>query len=121
MDINTMIIPGTVTVVSSIISAWVSWFFTRKKYSAEVDENVIHNMNESLEFYKKLSDDNRARLEIMIKRNEGLEEEMRELKRQVNILMTYMCTDMACQLRKRNLNLFNESNGTDTRKEVEKK
>ena len=107
MDLG-VIITAIIGIVTSFTSAWVSWFFTRKKYSAEVDENIIHNMNESLEFYKKLSDDNRNRLDLMIKNNEELEEEMKDLRKQVGILMTYMCTDLTCQLRKRNLNLFNE-------------
>lgn len=118
MDLG-VIITAIIGIVTSFTSAWVSWFFTRKKYSAEVDENVIHNMNESLEFYKKLSDDNRNRLDLMIKNNEELEEEMKDLRKQVNVLMTYMCTDLACQLRNRNLNLFNGQNGTSSREKVE--
>lgn len=118
MDLG-IIITAIIGIVVSFTSAWVSWFFTRKKYSAEVDENVIHNMNESLEFYKKLSDDNRNRLDLMIKNNEELEEEMKDLRKQVNVLMTYMCTDLTCQLRKRNLNLFNGQNGTNNRQKME--
>lgn len=118
MDLG-IIITAAIGIVTSFTSAWVSWFFTRKKYSAEVDENVIHNMNESLEFYKKLSDDNRNRLDLMIKNNEELEEEMKDLRKQVNVLMTYMCTDLTCQLRKRNLNLFNGQNGTNSRQKME--
>lgn len=118
MDLG-IIITAIIGIVVSFTSAWVSWFFTRKKYSAEVDENVIHNMNESLEFYKKLSDDNRNRLDLMIRNNEELEEEMKDLRKQVNVLMTYMCTDLTCQLRKRNLNLFNGQNGTNSRQKME--
>lgn len=118
MDLG-IIITAIIGIAVSFTSAWVSWFFTRKKYSAEVDENVIHNMNESLEFYKKLSDDNRSRLDLMIKNNEELEEEMKDLRKQVNVLMTYMCTDLTCQLRKRNLNLFNGQNGTNNRQKME--
>ena len=118
MDLG-IIITAAIGVVTSFTSAWISWFFTRKKYSAEVDETVIHNMKESLEFYQKLSDDNKNRLDSMIKRNEELEEEMKDLRRQVSTLMNYMCIDLTCQLRKRNLNLFNEQNGTDSRQKVE--
>lgn len=118
MDLG-IIITAAIGVVTSFTSAWISWFFTRKKYSAEVDETVIHNMKESLEFYQKLSDDNKNRLDSMIRRNEELEEEMKDLRRQVSTLMNYMCIDLTCQLRKRNLNLFNEQNGTDSRQKVE--
>lgn len=118
MDLG-IIITAAIGIVTSFTSAWVSWFFTRKKYSAEVDETIIHNMKESLEFYKTLSNDNKDRLDSMIKRNEELEEEMKDLRRQVNTLMNYMCVDLTCQLRKKNLNLFNEQNGTNSRQKVE--
>lgn len=117
MDLG-VIVTAIIGIVTSFTSAWVSWFFTRKKYSAEVDENVIHNMSESLEFYKKLSDDNKNRLDLMIKNNEELEEEMKDLRKQVNILMTYMCADLTCQVRKRSLNLFNE-HGVNSRQGME--
>lgn len=119
MDLG-IIITAAIGVVTSFTSAWISWFFTRKKYSAEVDETVIHNMKESLEFYQKLSDDNKNRLDSMIRRNDELEEEMKDLRRQVSTLMNYMCIDLTCQLRKRNLNLFNEQNGTNSGQKVEK-
>lgn len=110
-----VLITAIVGIITSIASGWTSWFFTRKKYSTEVDENIIHNMNESLKFYKELSDDNKRRLDLMISRNEALEEEMRELRKQVNTLMNYMCVDLTCQLRKKNLNLFSEQNGAGSR------
>lgn len=119
MDLG-IIITAIIGVVTSFTSAWISWFFTRKKYSTEVDENIIHNMNESLKFYKELSDDNKRRLDLMINRNETLEEEMRDLRKQVNTLMNYMCVDLTCQLRKKNLNLFNEQNGISSRQKMEK-
>ena len=114
MDLG-IIITAIIGVVTSFTSAWISWFFTRKKYSTEVDENIIHNMNESLKFYKELSDDNKRRLDLMISRNESLEEEMRDLRKQVNTLMNYMCVDLTCQLRKKNLNLVNVQNGASSR------
>lgn len=68
-----VLITGIIGLVSTIISGWTTWFFTRKKYNSEVDSNLIQNMKESLDFYRKLSDDNRERLEEVLKRNEILE------------------------------------------------
>ena len=65
-----VIITGVIGLVTSITSGWLSYLFTRKKYNSEVDENVIHNMKESLEFYKQLSDDNKERLNSLLKRND---------------------------------------------------
>ena len=113
-----VLITGAVGVVSSIISAWTSWFFARKKYNSEVDNNLIENMQNSLNFYKQLSDDNRKRLDDVLKRNEELEKEVKELKKQMFNLMSSICVDLTCQVRKRDFNLFNE-HGTISRQKME--
>lgn len=95
-----IIITGAIGLLTTLISGWTSWFFARKKYNSEVDGNLIANMKESLEFYKQLSDDNKKRLDEALKRSDYLEEEVKELRKQVLNLMTVMCTDLSCQLRK---------------------
>lgn len=114
-----ILITGGVGIITTVISGWTSWFFARRKYNSEVDNNLIENMQQSLEFYKKLSDDNESRLDEVLKRNAELEQEIRDLRKQMFSLMNSICTDLTCQLRKRNLNLFNEQNGTDSRQEME--
>ena len=103
-----IVITGGVGLVTTICSSWATWFFARKKYNTEVDSNLINNMKESLDFYEKLSADNRERLEEVLKRNTELEQEVRELRKQMFNLMSSICTDLTCQLRKKDLNLFNE-------------
>ena len=110
-----ILITGGVGIITTVISGWTSWFFARRKYNSEVDNNLIENMQQSLEFYEKLSDDNNNRLDEVLKRNAELEQEIRDLRKQMLNLMNSICTDLTCQLRKRNLNLFNEQNGTDSR------
>ena len=114
-----ILITGGVGIITTVISGWTSWFFARRKYNSEVDNNLIENMQQSLEFYKKLSDDNKNRLDEVLKRNAELEQEIRDLRKQMFSLMNSICTDLTCQLRKRNLNLFNEQNRTDSRQEME--
>ena len=114
-----ILITGGVGIITTVISGWTSWFFARRKYNSEVDNNLIENMQQSLEFYKKLSDDNENRLDEVLKRNAELEQEIRDLRNQMFSLMNSICTDLTCQLRKRNLNLFNEQNGTDSRQKME--
>ena len=111
-----VLITGAVGVVSSIISAWTSWFFARKKYNSEVDNNLIENMQNSLNFYKQLSDDNKRRLDDVLNRNENLEKEVKELKKQMFNLMSSICVDLTCQVRKRDFNLFNEHGNIDRQK-----
>lgn len=114
-----ILITGGAGIITTVISGWTSWFFARRKYNSEVDNNLIENMQQSLEFYKKLSDDNKNRLDEVLKRNAELEQEIKDLRKQMFSLMNSICTDLTCQLRKRNLDLFNEQNGTDSRQEME--
>lgn len=114
-----ILITGGVGIITTVISGWTSWFFARRKYNSEVDNSLIENMQQSLEFYKKLSDDNKNRLDEVLRRNAELEQEIKDLRKQMFSLMNSICTDLTCQLRKRNLNLFNEQNGTDSRQEME--
>lgn len=86
-------------IISTIVGSWASYFFTRRKYNSEVDNNVIENMKQSLEFYTKLSDDNKARLDEALKRNELLEQEIRELRSQVTDLAMSICYDLSCSAR----------------------
>lgn len=101
---NELLITGGIGLVSTIVSGWVSWVFARKKYNSEVDHNLIENMENSLEFYKKLSDDNRARLEEMAERNKTLEAEVQELRKQMLNLTMNICLDLTCANRVREQN-----------------
>lgn len=99
MEISSEIIVGGIGLVSTIISGWTSWFFTRKKYNSEVNKVTIENMDDSLEFYKKLSDDNRARLKELMERNKALEERVQELSDRVLTLTMNICLDLTCSRR----------------------
>ena len=108
-----VLITGAIGLVSSIISAWASWFFARRKYNSEVDNNLIKNMQESLDFYRQLSDDNKTRLEEVLKRNEALEKrdealemEVRQLKNQMINILGQVCYNFQCTLRERDMSLW---------------
>lgn len=73
-------------IITSILSGFTSWFFTKKKYNAEVDNNLISNMQDSLEFYKALADDNKQRLDEVLAENADLRKEVSELREQVSKL-----------------------------------
>ena len=69
--------------------------------------NLIEKMQGSLDFYMKLSEDNKrildetlAKLEESEKRNDALENEIRELRNQMFTLMTQICVDLSCSARK---------------------
>ena len=94
-----VVITGIIGIITSIASAWTSWFFTRKKYNAEVDNSLLENLQKSLDFYRNLSDDNRQRLETMLERNSKLEEEVLDLRKQVNDLTMSICLNLTCKVR----------------------
>lgn len=94
-----VIVTGIVGLITTATSGWVSWLFAKKKYNAEVDTNIIGNMNESLKFYEELSNDNKKRLEEVLGRNNLLEEEIREVRKQIFELMNNICYNLTCKLR----------------------
>lgn len=96
-----ILITGGVGLITSIVSSWTAWFFARKKYNSEVDLNLVEKMEKSLEFYRSLSDDNRTRLEEITERNNELEREVQELRKQVLNLTMNICMDLTCAHRVR--------------------
>lgn len=105
-----VIVTGVVGLITTITSGWVSWLFAKKKYNAEVDSNLIENMQKSLDFYIKLSDDSKERLEEALKRSDALEEEITKLRDQVSELMLNICYDMSCKLRNKSSKRTKEQN-----------
>ena len=95
-----IIITTIVGLTTTIISSWTTYFFTRKKYNSEVDNNLINNMKDSLEFYTNLSDDNSKRLqeiledynklreqfEVVLSENNSLRIEVIKLRTQISSL-----------------------------------
>lgn len=132
-----VIVTGMVGLITTITSSWFSWFLAKKKYNTEVDGALIANMQESLEFYTKLSDDNKSRLDEALRRNDQLEkaneqlredniqlrQEVSQLREQVFTLMNSICYDMTCELRKtKSAKPIKKSkkDGTTSGQEVEK-
>ena len=75
-----------ITSITTIVGPIITWLLARKKYASEVDNNLIANMKESLDFYKQLSDDTKARLDDALKRSAKLEQEVNDLRKQVATL-----------------------------------
>lgn len=94
-----VLVTGGVGVLTSTISSLVTWILAKKKYNAEVDNNVIQNMQQSLEFYKELSDDTKERLTEVLEKNQKLEEDVSELRKQMLNLTMKICLDLSCKHR----------------------
>lgn len=95
-----VLITGGVGVVTTFISGFVSWFFTRRKYNTEVNSNEIANLKESLDFYKKIVEDNNKKLQFYIDLAETNRKEVYRLKGVVYRLLNNSCLDNGCLERK---------------------
>lgn len=113
---------------ASGITGAITFLLTKKKYNIEVDNTYIQNMQKSLEFYEKLSDDNSKRLTAVLdrnqyledrylkveERNERLEAEIEKVKTQMITVMGQICLNLACEARVHNPQLFgNKTNKKD--------
>lgn len=110
-DTLSTLIPVIVGVVTAPVSSVITWALARKKYKAEVNGNIIENMQKSLDFYKQLSDDNSRRLQEALERSDKLEDQIRDLQRQVFALMNTVCTNLSCSLRERDETILNLKGG----------
>ena len=106
--ISNELLIGIVGIVSTVIGSWASWFFTRKKYNSEVDNTVISNLQEAVNTYKIICDDLRNNLKTtlennaaIMEKNNKLEDEIRDLRKQVNELTMSICYDLTCSARQR--------------------
>ena len=120
---NEIIVTGIITIITTAVGSVVTWVLAKRKYNAEVQNTLIKNLQESLDFYKNLCDDNNKRLLESINDNEKLRAENKELDKKIEDLRMQMftimgsiCTDLTCQIRKKDLKLFND--GTKSKKTV---
>lgn len=103
MDYN-ILLEGFVTLLTGGLSAWGGWFFARKKYDAEVDNQKIENIDHAVKVYQDILDDVNARLNETLTKNRKMEEEMAELRKQVFDLTMNICLDLSCMHRVREVN-----------------
>lgn len=96
-----ILITGAVGLVTTIVSSFTTWIFSRKKYNAEVSHDEIANMKESLEFYKTLSESNQRTLTEILTKSEDLANnnikllmEIQNLKIQNGILLQVIITEL---------------------------
>lgn len=98
-----VLITGGIGLITSIASAWTSWFFARKKYNTEVDSNYIENLQKALVTYDSIIAHNKTEIEHLMKRNDELEKEVSELRKQMLDLAMNICMDFSCKARQRDL------------------
>lgn len=83
---NEILLNGLVTVATTAVGSFLTYIFTKKKYSAEVDNNYIKNMEDGLAAYTKLKDGILADLQASELKNDTLELENAKNREERNIL-----------------------------------
>lgn len=101
------IITAMVGTGSAAISSFVTWLLSRRQQNADIDNTVIEGMQKSLEFYEKLSDDTKKRLEEAVEERSVLNakveqqgKELADLKSEMLKLSISICYNMSCEIRK---------------------
>lgn len=120
-----IIITGAVGIVTTVVSSFATWLFSRKKYNAEVSHDEIINMKESLEFYKDLSESNQRTLTEILNKSEELANaniklliEVQNLKMQVSTLLQVINVELGdVDFSKYGIEI---ENGTIVRKKISK-
>lgn len=94
-------------VVEGVLTAVVTFLLTRRKYSAEVkgneidnDGHKIENEHRDLDFYIKMTKDNKVKLNELSDENMDLRRQVAEMRSIVLGMLQQICTDMMCQNRK---------------------
>ncbi len=105
------LITAAISVGVSFASSFTTYFFTRKKYNVEVKGGSINNMDDSLDFYIKLSNDNKSKLDTLSKENETLRAKLEEILGENVKLMEEVLT-LKTQIS--NLTELIEQNGANT-------
>lgn len=83
---NEILLNGLVTVATTAVGSFLTYIFTKKKYSAEVDNNYIKNMEDGLAAYTKLKDGILADLQASELKNDNLELENAKNREERNTL-----------------------------------
>lgn len=96
---GTDVIIALIGVASSVISSFVTHVVTKRKYNVEVDASVIQNLEDSLELYKKICDDNNQRINEYQKENQELRKQVNDLQLQVIRIMNNICYNSTCRIR----------------------
>ena len=122
MDVK--IILALIGLGASIITSFVTYLLTRRKYNTEVDSQKIKNMSDTFELYKKVQTETlksqKELLEATItaqnrtiealkqkvddgqKENQDLRQQVSQLQMQMINILGNICLDATCKLRKMN-------------------
>lgn len=95
------------TGVGSAITAFITWFFTRRQYEEQVNSQKVQNFDAALEAYKKMYEDMigdlKEQVEDLKSENSSLKDELSETRKQVITLTNFVLAN-AMQKADNNIN-----------------
>lgn len=89
-----------ITFFTTTIASFITWLLSKRKYKAEVDSNVLDNIQKQLDIYKNIVTDVKAQLQDYIKESDNLREQVMLLQKQVAYLLPLACKIEECKTRK---------------------
>ena len=86
---NTEIWIAIIGILSTIVGSFCSWFFTKKKYNADVDAQTISNLSDAVKVYKQICDDTKEEMK-------QYREEVIKLRGDFIDVMKAVCLNLTC-------------------------
>lgn len=100
------ILLAIIGIAEAVITAFITFFLTKRKYNVEVEGGKIENQGskidndkKDLEFYINMVEDNKAKLDELQQENREQRREIAEMRSVVFSMLQQICTDMMCQSR----------------------
>lgn len=117
---GTTIISALVGLICTSVSSVVTFFLTKKKYDEEVNAAYLKDLGDAFERYKKLTDEmykaQNDKIEALQEENADLKQQVNNLQKQIIELLSAVCLDVTCRLRRsglpsgETLNIIKETN-----------
>lgn len=103
-----ILITAIAGIIGTIGSGFGTYIFTRRKYNTEVDSAKIDNLSKIIQIQSNQLDNLTKRLDLALARNQTLEKEVVALRQQMYNLMSSICMDFTCKIRKADDSLLKE-------------
>lgn len=88
-----------ITFLTTTVASFITWFLSKRKYKAEVDSNVLDNIQKQLDIYKDIVTDVRTQLADYISESDKLRDQVMLLQKQVAFLLPLACKIEDCRNR----------------------
>lgn len=95
-----VLITSLIGLVSTFVSGFVSHFFTKRKYNAEVDSKIVNNIKDSIGVYDQVIKDLENKLAFYVKLAETNRVEVHRIKSVIYEIIDRICKDTSCTKRK---------------------